>query len=264
MSEKKPAARREVKVAIAYPPHVRLLPPEVGQRKAANRARGRAIFVAIVALGVAILAAGAANLYALQRALALDSARETTLSLTEQQGEFSDVRTANQLLQSLTTARIFATSTEISVKRVIEGLGSKLSSGMAINTYDFETATPLLSYGDSLSPLDPERMAQFAIEVSADSIADIDTWVRKAPDVAGVIDASLVVVKRQTDGTYIAQVAVFISQDVLLHRFDGVEPVEEAVEEEPAPSPTADPTQTPSPTDSPAPTDGSTNQEDGS
>jgi hypothetical protein len=248
MSDKKPAVRREVKVSIAYPPHVRLLPPEIGQRKAANRARGRAILVAIVALGVAILAAGAANVYTVQRALALDDARATTLSLTEQQGEYSDVRSANQLLQSITTARIFATSTEISVKKLIEGLGSKLSSGMVINAYDFETATPLLGYGQPISPLDPARMAQFSIEVAAGTIAEVDAWVRKAPEVAGVVDATLVVVKQQTDGTYIAVVTVFVSTDVLLHRFDNFVPAEGAVEEEPEPSPT----------------EGSTNEEDGS
>ncbi|WP_341952894.1 fimbrial assembly protein [Salinibacterium sp. TMP30] len=261
MSEKKPAARREIKVAVAYPPHVTLLPPEVGQRKAANRARGRAIFVAIIAAGVAILAAVGANLVSFQRVLALDSARATTLSLTQQQGEYSEVRQASHRLQSSTSARIFATSTEISVKALLDGLGSKLSAGMLIRSYDFETATPLLGYGEPVSPLDPQRMAQFTIEVGANTIAEIDAWVRKAPDVAGVIGASVVSVE-EDDGLYVASVSVFVSSDALLHRFDGFVPEGEAVEEEaepaPSPTPTADPSQTPTPTDTPAPADGTT------
>jgi len=259
MSEKKPAVRREFKIAIAYPPQVRLLPPEVGQRKAANRARSRAIVVAVIALGVAILAAAGANLVSLQRVVALDSARATTLSLTEQQGEYTDVRSANLRLQSSRSARIFAASTEISLKKILDGLGSKLTAGMLVDGYDFETATPLLGYGDPISPLDPERMARFSITVSAKTIPEIDAWVRKATAVAGVADSALVSVEEE-QGRYVGTVSIFVNSDALLHRFDGVVPASEATEEEaePAPSATADPLQTPSPTDSPAPADGTT------
>lgn len=262
MSDKKPAARREVKVAIAYPPHVRLLPPEVGQRKAANRARGRAIFVAIIALGVAILAAGAANLFSLQRVLALDNARATTLSLTQQQGEYTDVRTANQKLQSSTSARIFATSTEISVRTILSGLGGKLSSGMAIGAYDFETATPLLGYGESVSPLDPERMAMFNIRILAPTLAQLDVWVRSGVDVPGVADISVVSAEWDEAGYYTGQVAVLISRDALLHRFDGFVPEGEEAdsEEEAAPAPT----ETPAPSETPAPEVGTNEEENGS
>lgn len=259
MSEKKPAARREIKVAIAYPPFVTLLPPEVGQRKAANRARGRAIFVAIVALGVAILAAGAANLVALQRVAALDTARATTLDLTQQQGEYSEVRAADQLLRSSTAARIFAASTEISVKSIIDGLSGKLTPGMAIGEYDFDTATPLLGYGEPVSPLDPDRMAQFSLAVGAATIAEIDAWVRAGIDVAGVIDVSVVSIE-EDEGIYIGHVAIFVSRDALLHRFDGFVPEGGAAEEEAVPSPS----ETPAPTETPAPADGKTDEENGS
>ncbi|MGV8852780.1 MAG: fimbrial assembly protein [Rhodoglobus sp.] len=262
MSDKKPVARREVKVAIAYPPHVRLLPPEVGQRKAANRARGRAIFVAIIALGVAILAAGGANLVALQRVLALDTARTTTLSLTQQQGEYNDVRTANQQLQSSTSARIFATSTEISIRTVLGDLGDKLTPGMAIGAYDFETATPLLGYGVSVSPLDPERMAMFSMRILAPTLAELDVWVRSGGDVAGVADISVVSAEWNEEGFYTGQVAILVSRDALLHRFDGFVPEGEEAESEEDAAPA--PTETPVPSETPAPAVGTNEEESGS
>ncbi|MBH0053270.1 fimbrial assembly protein [Salinibacterium sp. SWN139] len=181
-------------------------------------------------MGVAILAASAVNLLSLQRTLALENARATTLALTQQQGEYNEVRTASQLLQSTTAAQIFATSTEISVQTVVDDLGDKLTGAMFFSSYSFETATPLLGYGASVSPLDPERIAQFSIEITASSVAEIDSWVRSAPDVDGVADVSLVSVK-QEEGTYLAQVAVFVTRDALLHRFDGFVEEEEGADE---------------------------------
>ena len=216
MSEKKPTARREVKIAVAYPPIAHLLPPEVGQRKAANRARGRAIFMAIIALGVAILAAAGANLVAFQRGLTLESARATTLSLTQQQGEYSEVRAANQALQSSKTARVFIASTEVSIQALTLAMGSKLTEGMVISNYNFDTATPMLGYGDSVSPLEPERMAEFTIELDAPSMEAIDAWVRAVPDEFGLADVTLVSAE-QEEGVFSAQVVVFVNWEALLH-----------------------------------------------
>jgi len=257
MSDKKPVARREVKVAIAYPPFVSLLPPEVGHRKAAARARGRAVFLAIIALAIAILAAGAANVYALQRAVSLENARTLTRTLTEQQAEYSEVRSANQLLQSTESARKFAHSTEVSVKKLIDGLSSKLSSGMKITEIRFATANPLQAFGQGVSPLDPESMGTFSMEVQGSSVAAIDAWVRKAADVDGITDATLVSVRSSDDGVFTASVVVFVNSNALLHRFDGVV-IEPEEEEAPAPE------ETPSPTTTPEPTPGTNDEEDGS
>ncbi|QYH35332.1 fimbrial assembly protein [Salinibacterium sp. M195] len=261
MSDKKPTVRREVKITIAYPPTVNLLPPEVGQRKAAARARGRAIFIALIALGVVILAAAAANLYALQRAISLENARALTLSLTAQQGEYNEVRSANQLLQSTQAARIFALSTEVSVKSLTDGLGTKLSSGMAVTSFVFDTATPLQEYGQSLSPLDPAGMAKFSVEVSAPSQSAVDVWVRALPSLNGVLDAALVATSLNEDGGLTATVSVFVGTDALLHRFDAVAEEDDAAAEEES---AEQPAETPAPATSPEPTPGTTNEEDGS
>lgn len=254
MSEKKPAARREIRVAIAYPPSVNLLPPEVGQRKAAARARGRAIFVALIAVGVAVLVAAGANVYSLQRQAALDDARARTLSLTADQGEYNDVRTANQLLISTEAARVFAYSTEVSIKGLIDSINSKLSSGMAITDYGFDTANPLQVFAPSVSPLDAESMASFSLEVTAGSVAEIDAWVRKLRSVDGVVQASLESTQSEEGSSFTASVMVRVDETALLHRFDGV--VDEA-------EPAADEAE-PAPTNSPEPTSGTDDEENGS
>ncbi|MBH0023229.1 fimbrial assembly protein [Salinibacterium sp. SWN248] len=234
--KKAPKARKELKVPTAYPPYVNLLPPEVGEKKAAARARGRAIFVAIIAIGVVILASVGMNLYALQRYLALENARSLTQSLLTQQGEYNDVRVADQMVQSATGAQIFATSTEVSVEELVTALRSKLpESALGIIAYSFETATPLQSFGEALSVLEPERIAQFAMELNFASVADADTWLRSVADIDGVLDGTLVSAEYEEElGSYTVNVVVYIDSDALVHRFDEVEAetqVEEATEE---------------------------------
>jgi len=254
MSDKKakaPKARKELKVPTAYPPHVNLLPPEVGQKKQAARARGRAIFVAIVAIGVVVLASAGTNLYALQRSLALETARTQTQNLINQQGEYNDVRVASQMVQSTTSARLFATSTEISLNTMVVAMNKQLGEGGAVVSYSFETATPLQTYGESTSVLDPQRIAQVALEVSFSSVAAMDAWVRYLPSTNGITDATLVSVEQESDGSYTAAVVVFVNQDALLNRFDTTASEAEEVDEEaePAPAPTETPTPVPSTTE---------------
>lgn len=252
-NEKAPKTRKEIRVPTAYPPHVNLLPPEVGQKKQAARARGRAIFVAIVAIGVVILASAGTNLYALQRSLALDTARTQTQNLINQQGEYNDVRVASQMVQSTKSARLFATSTEISMNTLVVAMNKQLGEGGAVVSYSFETSTPLQAYGESTSVLDPQRIAQVALEVTFSSVAAADAWVRYLPSVNGITDATLVSVEQETEGTYTAAVVVFVNQDALLNRFDTAageaDEAEEQAEEEAEPAPTATPTPTPTATE---------------
>lgn len=251
--------RKETKVSTGYPPEVKLLPPEVGQQKAASRARSRAILVAIIALGVVVLAAAGSNLYSFQRLLALESARAETQTLIIKQGEYNDVRAADQLLKSTTNARIFAMSTEISLNDLVRSLASKFvpDSGAGVFSYGFETATPIQAYGESTSPLDPVRLGQLSLEVSFPSVAAADEWIRAIRDVKGVAGSTLVAIERQEEGPYQASVIVFIDESALLHRYDGFEAEEAAAEPESTPSPTAspDPAGTPSP-------DGETTEEE--
>lgn len=229
MSEKKPVVRRDVKVSVAFPPVVTLLPPEVGERKSAARARGRAIFVALLALGIAVLVATGANLYALQRAATLEDARAQTLSLITEQGEYENVRLANQQLISANAARVFIASTEISTNGLIEALGANLSGGMTITAYSLETANPLQTYSPSLSPIDPESIATLTVAVSAPSVAAVAAWIRTAPSIEGIVDGSVTRIEWNEDGFYEATVSVFVGADALLHRFE-----EAPLDEEPA------------------------------
>ena len=227
MSDKNVAAksRKELKVPTAYPPYVNLLPPEVGQKKQAARARARAIFVAIVAIGVVVLASAGTNFYALQRTLALEIARTETQSLINQQGDYNEVRVASQMVQSTKAARLFATSTEISMNTIILAMNKKLGSGAAVVSYSFETSTPLQAYGESTSVLDPLR-------------------------IEGITDASLASIELETDGTYTAAVVAFINENALLNRFDpSAAETEEVEEAEPEPEPTPAPSSTPTPTE---------------
>ena len=246
---KAPKARKELKVPTAYPPYVNLLPPEVGQKKQAARARGRAIFVAIVAIGVVILASAGTNLYALQRTLALDTARAETQNLINQQGEYNDVRIASQMVQSTTSARLFATSTEISLNAIIVAINKKLGANSAVVSYSFETSTPLQAYGESTSVLDPLRIAQVALEVTFPSVAAADSWVRSLAAIDGITDATLVSVELEAEGTYTAAVVIFVSEDALLKRFDPAAEQAEEAEAEPEPATTETPTPTPTPTE---------------
>ncbi|MBH0116439.1 fimbrial assembly protein [Salinibacterium sp. NG253] len=263
--KKAPKARKELKVPTAYPPYVSLLPPEVGQKKAAGRARGRAIFVAIIAIGVVILASAGMNLYALQRYLALENARSLTQSLITQQGEYNDVRVAGQMVQSATSARIFATSTEVSVEDLITALGKKLPDGAAgIVSYSFETATPLQEFGTAVSVLEPGRLAQLAMEINFASVTDADKWLRSSTGVTGVMDTTLVTAEREENGTYTANFVIYIDEEALVHRFDGVEDAPEAEAEDAEAEPTPAPTETPEATSTPVPTEEATEEGSGS
>ncbi|MBH0129936.1 fimbrial assembly protein [Salinibacterium sp. NK8237] len=223
MSEKKPVTRREVKVPFGYPPLVSLLPPEVGERKAAASARGRAIFVALIALGIAVLVAVGANIYQLQRAATLENARSLTLSLIEQQGQYEEVRVASAQLKSAEAAQLFITSTEISTETLIKALDAQLSSGMTITAYSLQTANPLQVFAESLSPIEPDSIGLLSVSVTAPTLAAIDVWLRKAPTIDGLLDGSVTQISaNEDDGSYAAIVSVFVGDEALLHRFEEI------------------------------------------
>ncbi|MGV8913707.1 MAG: fimbrial assembly protein [Rhodoglobus sp.] len=266
MSENKvkPAKpRKELKVPTGYPPEVKLLPPEVGQQKAASRARSRAILVAIIAVGVVVLAAAGSNLYSFQRLLALQGAQAQTKTLIIQQGEYNNVRAADQMVKSTTSARIFAMSTEISLNDLVRALASKFvpDSGAGVYSYGFETATPIQTYGESTSLLDPDRLGQLTLQIGFPSVAAADEWIRAIRDIKGVAGSALVSVERQEEGSYQASVIVFIDEFALLHRFDGFETENS---EETASEPTPSPTGSPDPATTPTPDGETTEEESGS
>ncbi|MBH0008445.1 fimbrial assembly protein [Salinibacterium sp. SWN1162] len=212
-----------------------------------------------MAVGISVLAAVGANIYQLQRAVTLENARSQTLSLTTQQGEYSEVRTASQLLSSTEAARVFAYSTEVSVKGLIDGLNSKLTSDMVVSTYSFDTANPLQAFSPSVSPLDTESMAAFSLEVTGGSVAVIDDWVRKISSVDGVVQATLLSTTREEGSTFSGSVVVLVGDAALLHRFDGIVADAEAADDEAAATET-----TPAPTNSPEPDSDTNDEENGS
>lgn len=257
--------RKELKVPTGYPPEVRLLPPEVGHQKAASRARRLAILVAIIAVGVVVLAAAGSNLYSFQRGLALQSAQAKTQTLIIQQGEYNNVRAADQMVKSTTNARIFAMSTEISLNDLLRALESKFvpDSGAGVYSYGFESATPIQAYGASTSPLDPDRLGQLSLEINFPSTAAVDEWIRAIRDINGVAGSTLVSLERQEDGLYQASALVFVDESALLHRFDGFTP-ETSGESSPEPESTQSPEESPDPATTPAPDGETTEEESGS
>jgi hypothetical protein len=200
-------------------PRVDLLPPEVhAGKRAKSLQRGLRLGVfAVVALVVA--ATGGAWFLAFVAHGNLVSAQERTAELLLLQTEFAEVRDVKTNVAVAQAAQQVGVSTEIDWKSYILQLQATLPAGVAINTVDSSSASPVTDFAQSEIPLEGGRIGTLTFSASSPTLPSIPTWLNGISTMTGFVDAVPNSVNLEVDGTYTASITMHINSNAYSGRF---------------------------------------------
>jgi hypothetical protein len=231
------ARTKELKLVYGGSPRVRLLPPEVADRKRAAAVRRSVIFTVIGAL---VLCAGAysfATWRALEAANKFDDAQLQTSSLLKQQGKYIDARTLSDQLSTIGDAQQVGTLTEIDWKAFYERVVATLPAGMTIDSFTFGSGTPVVALADEAATGMSSPAAETTFVALTPELESAQAWVVNMKSLPGYGDALATVITRDNDGLYSVSVSMRLTEEARTGRFapqteETAAPDEAAVTEE--------------------------------
>ncbi|MCU1543331.1 MAG: hypothetical protein JWM50_1196 [Microbacteriaceae bacterium] len=223
------ARAKDLKLVLGGSPRVRLLPPEVADRKRAAAVR-RSVIITVI--GALVLCAGAysfATWRALEAAIRFDDAQLQTSSLLKQQSEYTDARTLSDQLSAIGDAQRVGTLTEIEWKAFYERVVSTLPAGMTLDSFTLQSGTPVASLVEEseVGVTIPAAETSF-ISLTRD-LESAQTWVVALKSLPEFGDALATAITRDDDGVYSVSVAMRLTEAARTERFA------QETEETPAP-----------------------------
>ncbi|MGU3410792.1 hypothetical protein ACLBWP_11835 [Microbacterium sp. M1A1_1b] len=207
-------------LVIGGAPRADLLPTEVHvhrrQRAAVRRAWAGVVIVA-VAVGIGAVAGGLAKSSEDTR---LAAAQAETVSLLQQQRQFSDVRAAEADTSLLQAAQQVGGSTEIDWSQMLGSVQSKLPSGVRISGVTIDSASATTAYVQSIDPLQGQRIATLTIDAKTAELPSVPAWLDSVHSVTGFVDATANSVTRDdTTGDYTVNLTIHLDEKALDGRF---------------------------------------------
>lgn len=223
-------AQKDTRMVLGGSPRVHLLPPEVGDRKRGASIR-RAVVIAVI--GVVVISAAAysyASWLAIEAGMKNDAALAESATLIAAQGEYSEVRTLSDLLQSLDDARQVGALTEIDWQAFYARVVPTLPAGLTLASFNVEANSPVQDVEVTPLPGRTPGVATVSMVASTTNLANAESWVNSLatlPDFAG---ASITSVSKTETGELLVNVELTLSSVALTNRFQPV----------PEPAPTAE------------------------
>lgn len=213
------SARHDSPIVVGGEPRISLLPPEVAAERAGRAVRRvlvAVVFVALVAMGgvVTLVSLDAATA---QAALADERAR--TDDLLRQQGEYSEVRVVANRLETATAARWVGASTEVDWTEYVGSLNATLPTGTTLRAVNVDGSTPLETYVQATTPLQPPRVATLSITARTAELADVAQWLVNLRALPGFADATPNTVTAVDGGGYTVELTLHIDGDAYANRF---------------------------------------------
>ncbi|WIB60010.1 hypothetical protein DEJ13_16470 [Curtobacterium sp. MCLR17_007] len=186
------------------------------QRAAVRRAWAGVVIVAM-AVGIGAVAAGLAKS---SEDTQLAAAQAETVSLLQQQRQFSDVRTAESDTSLLQAAQQVGGSTEINWSQMLGSVQSKLPTGVRISGVTIDSASATTAYVQSLDPLQGQRIATLTIDAKTSGLPAVPEWLDSVQSVTGFVDATANSVTRDdTTGEYTVNLTIHLDEKALDGRF---------------------------------------------
>jgi hypothetical protein len=212
--------RDRQQVVIGGAPRADLLPGEVHvhRRQRANVRRAWA-GVVIVALAVGLAAAGASVTKSAADSQ-LAAAQNETVSLLQQQRQFSDVRSTESATSLLEAAQQVGGSTEIDWSSVLGSVQSKLPTGVRISGVTVDSASATEAYAQSVDPLQGQRVATLTIDAKTATLPSVPEWLDSVATVTGYVDATANSVTRDdASGEYTVNLTIHLNEKTFDGRF---------------------------------------------
>ena len=200
------------------PPRVDLMPPEIRLRRSQLRTR---LLLRLALLGVfVVVAAACAGTWA------FNGLAQTTLSATQaqqqalvaEQAKYAKVTTMKESIALIKAGQIVGDSSEIDWQSYLTKLQATLPVGVALSTVTVDSATPLKSYAQTMTPLQGGRIATLQFTASSVTLPSIPVWLNGLRSLPGFVDATPGSVTLSGKG-YTADVSMHINADALAKRF---------------------------------------------
>lgn len=189
MSASQPRASKDLPLGAM--PRVQLMPPEFAQRQRATTIRRRLLGAMLLSIVVVSLAYAAAFLYAQTSAANLARAEDRTQELLAQQLQYSEVSTANADIARLDGLVEFVGANDISWKRIVDDLRSRLPAGVALALVTAEAPAPWDPPLTVAGPLRQERVATSSIQITAPTTELVTEFTRALATIPGYADSSI-------------------------------------------------------------------------
>lgn len=207
-------------LVVGGEPRVDLLPPEIRAERR-DRIRRRRLGLGVIGVTVVmLLGVGAATFVATTAQGRLGTEQARTATLLAEQAQYADVRQMQTQVELATAAQQVGASTEIAWRDYLQEVQATLPSGVAVETVDVDSASPLMAYAQATVPLQGARMATVQFTATSLELPDIPTWLRALATLPGFADALPgSVALNDTSGVYTATITMHINDAALAQRF---------------------------------------------
>lgn len=201
-------------LAIGARPSVDLLPTEVLVHRR-QRAVVRRLWLGVVILGVvATVGSGAAAMLSAQARTDLAQAQAETLSILQQQQQYSDVRASESSTSLLESAQAVGGSTEIAWGDYLAKVEASLPEGVSITGVTVDSASPVEAYAQADSPLQGARIATLTFDAQSSTLPSVPGWLDSVRGLPGFVDATAnAVTLDQSSGAYTVNMTVHIDEE---------------------------------------------------
>ncbi|TFD55426.1 hypothetical protein E3T55_01045 [Cryobacterium frigoriphilum] len=207
-------------LVVGGEPRVDLLPPEIRAERRERLRRRRLGIGVIGVVVVTLLGVGAANFVASTAQGRLESEQARTVALVAEQGKYADIREMQTQVELARAAQRVGASTEIDWRDYLQQVQATLPGGVAIETVDVDSASPLTAYTQATAPLQGARLATVQFTATSLVLPDVPTWLRALATLPGFADALPGSVTRDdASGAYTVTITMHINDEALAQRF---------------------------------------------
>ena len=206
-------------LVIGGEPRVDLLPPVVKARQKTRTLRkilGASVVAVIIVVGAGVAAASwQANLS--QEQLAVTQARTAELLL--EQTKFVEVRTVQDEVDAVGSAREIGASTEVDWQGYFAGVRAVIPADVTIDSLAVDSESPLVAYGQPEAPLQEARIATLVIGLTSPSLPTVPEWLNAIKTLPGYADSTPGSITQNETGAYLVTLTVHIDEGARSNRF---------------------------------------------
>jgi hypothetical protein len=213
------ASKAEHDPVIGGEPRVDLLPPEVTAEQKGRRLR-RALAIAVVAVVFVTGGGIAAATWAAQRSqasLAVVEAR--TAELLAAQGEYVEVRRAQEEVDATVAARRLASSVDIDWTDYLQQIRARLPGDVVVGAVVLDAGSPWAPYGQATAPLQPSRVATVNLTLTSPTLPSVPDWLEAMATLPGYADSAPTRVALLDSGGYEVSLTLHVNAEVFSNRF---------------------------------------------
>ncbi|TFD87777.1 hypothetical protein [Cryobacterium serini] len=204
---------------IGGDPRVDLLPPEITAEHKGRRLR-RGLAVAVVAVMLVTGAGIAAATWEAERSQAsLAVVQARTTELLAAQGEYIEVRRAQEEVDVTVEARRLAASVDVDWNAYLQQIRVRLPGDVVIGAVVLDAGSPWVPYVQATVPLQPIRVATISLTLTSPTLPSVPVWLEAMATLPGYADSAPTRVTMLDSGAYEVSLTLHVNAEAFSNRF---------------------------------------------